>query len=108
MVAWPPAPRTDDIGDFIEIAESLEHVSAGDRQVSIIRVLLRFDGHYQASILKERNRAIVAWVIREDLHVLLEASVSNDSQRSIVLPIRMVDDRWRCAPGIHALPFEQR
>src|SRR5579862_1242795 len=67
MVAPPPTARTNDVGDFVDFTKSVEHVRSGDGRVSIIRVLLCFDGHHQASILKKRDSTIMARVIREDL-----------------------------------------
>jgi hypothetical protein len=86
VVAWPPAACTNHVRDFVDVAEGVQHVRTGDRRVTIIRVLLRFDGHHQATILKERDSTIMAGIIREDSHVA-SASAANDSRRSIPYPI---------------------
>src|ERR1700686_1182110 len=104
VVAWPPAARTNDVGDFVEFTEGVENVSTGDRCVSIIRILLRFDGHHQATILKERDSAIVAGVIREDIHVTSSLCLAQFSTID-TYPIGMLDSRWRGANGTPALLF---
>ena len=106
VIAWPPAARTNDVGDFVEFAEGVEHVSTGDRRVPIIRVLLRFDGHHQAAILKERDSAIVAGVIREDLHFASGLRLERFSTID-TYPIGMLDSLWRGENGTPALLFER-
>jgi hypothetical protein len=61
------------------------------RRVSIIRVLLRFDGHHQASFLKERDNTIMAGVIREDLH--FASGLRFDRFAVILIPMGMLDTR---------------
>jgi hypothetical protein len=69
MVTWPPASRADDVGDFVKFLKGFKCFSNGDRRVSSIGVLLSFDAHHQASVLKEYDSSVMARVMREDLHV---------------------------------------
>ena len=89
---------------FVEFAKGAEHIRTGDWRVSIIRVLLCFDGYHQASILKERDSAIVAGVIREDIHVTSSLCLAQFSTID-TYPIGMLDSRWRGANGTPALLF---
>ena len=69
MIAWPPATRADDVGDFAQSLKGFKCFSNGDLRVSSVRVLLGFDTHHQASVLKEYDSSVMARVMREDLHV---------------------------------------
>ena len=67
--ARPPAACTNDVGYFVNFAERVEDVMTGYRRVAVVRVLLRLYRKHQMRILQKCDSAVVARVIRENLHV---------------------------------------
>jgi len=63
VVAWPPTACTNDVGDFVEFAQDVEHVRTGYWRIPVVRVLLCFDRDHQVGIPQIGESAIVAGVI---------------------------------------------
>jgi hypothetical protein len=69
MIKWPPSAHADDVRKFAEVADRIQHISHRYRGMSVIGVLLSLDREYQTRVLKERDGAVVARIIRQKIHV---------------------------------------
>ena len=76
LFAWPPTACTQNVGHFVKFAKNVEHVMTGYRRVSVVRVFLRLNRNQQLSALQEGDRPVMAWVVRDNIHVAVASALS--------------------------------
>src|SRR5882757_9269258 len=68
MIARPPTSHADDVRNDTELSDSIQHIGHRYAGISVVRVLLCLDGEHQTRVLEKSNGAVVARIIRQQIH----------------------------------------
>lgn len=69
MITSPPTAHADDVWDGIELADCFQDFGHRNSRISVVGILLCLDGEDQARVFEQGHSAVVAGVVRQELHL---------------------------------------
>src|SRR5687768_8220589 len=88
MITWPPATHADDVRNDTELTDGVKYLSHRNRGMPVVGIFLCLDGEHQARVLNKGDRAVMAGVVRQELHAWIILQVVHPAYLISVSVIR--------------------